>query len=154
MTSKRSKFSARDAGLAHGWRSGLEEAIGAQLKSLQVTFDFEALAIPFVQPVKPRTYTPDFVLPNGIIVETKGRFVTADRQKHLMVQAQHPDLDIRFVFSNSRARISKTSKTTYASWCTAKGFQYADKLIPLVWLREPLNGASYAAIRQLLREHK
>jgi hypothetical protein len=90
----------------------------------------------FTEPSKARTYTPDFKLPNGIIVETKGRFVTADRQKHLLVKAQHPDLDIRFVFSNSRARISKGSPTSYAMWCDKNGFRYADKFIPQAWLIE------------------
>jgi hypothetical protein len=142
MPSKRSKTTARDAGLKHGWRSGLEESIGEQLKARRVPFKFEEVSIPFTQPVKPRTYTPDFVLPNGIVVETKGRFVTADRQKHLLVKAQHPLIDIRFVFSNSRARISKTSKTTYAAWCEAKGFLYADKLIPAGWFEEPKNEMS------------
>jgi hypothetical protein len=87
-----------------------------------------------VVPERKAKYTPDFVLPNGIIVETKGRFVVADRQKHLFVKAQHPELDIRFVFSNSKAKISKTSKTTYADWCTQHGFKYADKEIPNEWL--------------------
>lgn len=81
-------------------------------------------------------YTPDFILPNGIIIETKGRFVTADRKKHKLIKEQHPEHDIRFVFSNSRARISKTSKTTYAMWCEKLGFLFADKLIPLAWLKE------------------
>lgn len=70
-----------------------------------------------------------------IIIETKGRFVTADRQKHLMIKAQHPDLDIRFLFQNSRARISKTSKTTYADWCRKNGFLFADRIVPEEWLR-------------------
>lgn len=74
------------------------------------------------------------MLANGIVVETKGRFITADRQKHLLVKAQHPDLDIRFVFSNSRTRISKTSKTTYADWCRKYGFMFADKSIPPEWM--------------------
>lgn len=92
--------------------------------------------IKFMEPAKGRTYTPDFILPNGIIVETKGRFVTADRQKHLLIKAQHPELDIRFVFSNSRSRISKLSATTYGMWCDKNGFKYADKLIPKEWLKE------------------
>jgi hypothetical protein len=71
-----------------------------------------------------------------LIIETKGRFVTEDRQKHLLIKAQHPELDIRFVFSNSRAKISKTSKTTYAAWCDKYGFKYADKRIPEAWLEE------------------
>jgi hypothetical protein len=95
---------------------------------------------------------PDFVLPNGIIIETKGRFVTADRQKHILILEQHPHLDIRFVFSSSRTRISKKSRTTYATWCESHGFQYADRLIPEAWLRAPKNRASLRAIERLQTE--
>ena len=83
-----------------------------------------------------RKYTPDFRLPNGIIVETKGRFISDDRKKHLLVQQQHPDLDIRFVFSNSKAKLNKGAKSTYADWCIKHGFLYADKTIPEEWLNE------------------
>lgn len=130
------------------YRSGLEEAIGKQLTGLKVRFEYETLEVPFV-PVKARKYHPDFTLPNGIIVEGKGQFDTADRQKHLLVQSQHPDLDIRFVFSNSRQRISKQSQTTYAKWCDSKGFKYADRLVPAAWLHEPRNERSLAAIKKL-----
>lgn len=137
------RTSQRNASLKHGWRSGLEEQVMGQLKLNGIPYEYEQVVIEFRQPEKPRRYTPDFLLlRNGIIIETKGRFVTADRQKHLLVQAQHPALDIRFVFSNSRQRISKQSQTTYAAWCQTKGFQYADKLIPQAWLNEPVNKRS------------
>jgi hypothetical protein len=83
-----------------------------------------------------RTYTPDFLLPNGIIIETKGMFTVADRRKHTLIKKQHPELDIRFVFENSKRRISKASKTTYAAWCEKHGFLYADKLVPDAWIQE------------------
>jgi hypothetical protein len=144
------RASQRSAAQKHGWRSGLEDTIGAQLDAAGIPYEYETLKIPFTQPVKPRRYTPDFVLPNGIIIESKGRFETADRQKHIYVQQQHPDLDIRFVFSNANQRISKQSKTTYAAWCVAKGFLYDSKLIPVAWLREPVNKRSLRAVRQLM----
>jgi hypothetical protein len=127
---------ARSAGIKHGWRSGLEEKVAAQLDAAGVSYDYEAKVINFTAPAKKRKYTPDFELANGIIVETKGRFVTADRLKHLMVKEQHPDLDIRFVFSNPNARISKTSGTTYAMWCDKHGFKYARLYIPEEWINE------------------
>lgn len=125
---------------------------GENLTERGVRFEYEPFRIPFLQPVKPRHYTPDYVLlANGIIVETKGRFVTQDRQKHLLVKQQYPDLDIRFVFSRSSTRISKQSQTTYAAWCQHKGFLFADKVIPQRWIDEPPNRKSLAAIK-LLKE--
>jgi hypothetical protein len=102
-----------------------------------VGFSYEERVIVYEEPATTHRYTPDFELENGIIIETKGRFLTKDRKKHLSVKEQHPHLDIRFVFSSSKARISKTSKTTYGMWCEKYGFLYADKVIPEAWLKEP-----------------
>lgn len=135
-----------------GYRSGLEVTLAEQLKSAGVPFGYETLTIPYTKPVQKSRYKPDFILPNGIIVESKGRMVTADRKKHKLVKAEHPDLDIRIVFSNSRARISKQSKTTYGMWAEHLGIPYADKLIPAAWLREKPNKRSLAAIQRLLKE--
>ena len=87
------------------------------------------------------------MLPNGIIVETKGIFDSDDRKKHTLIQTQHPELDIRFVFTNSKAKLYKGSPTTYGAWCEKNGFKYADKLIPASWLAEPRKAsASLAAL--------
>lgn len=125
-----------DVGIREGFRSGLEDKIAAQLRSLGIEPEYEAHKIEYTRPARASKYTPDFRLPNGIFIETKGRFVTDDRQKHLLIKVQHPDKDIRFVFSNSRSRISKTSNTTYAMWCEKHGFLYADKFIPKEWMEE------------------
>jgi hypothetical protein len=117
------------------YRSGLEDRVGEQLKRLGVDAQYESVKIKY-RLEEERTYTPDWKLPNGIIVETKGRFVSDDRKKHLLVRAQHPTYDIRFVFTNSAAKINKGSKTSYADWCTKQGFKYADKLIPESWVKE------------------
>ena len=126
---------ARRMALKHGYRSGLEEEVANELKEKKVPFEYETMRIKWLDH-KTRTYTPDFILPNGIIVETKGRFVTADRQKHLAIKEQYPDLDIRFVFSNPNAKLSKNSSTTYGQWCTRWGFKYNFRTIPDEWLKE------------------
>lgn len=130
------KMSAEAVGFAHGFRSGLEKALAAQIEAAGHTVRFEEKKIEYEVPSRKAKYTPDFVLDNSIIIESKGRFLTADRQKHLLVKAQHPDLDIRFVFSRSKAPLYKGSKTTYADWCEKHGFLYADKRIPDEWLNE------------------
>jgi hypothetical protein len=132
----RAGYGARHVEAAY--RSGLEEAVAEQLRQAGVVAAYEEEKIPYVTPATPHKYTPDFRLPNGIYIETKGRFETADRKKHLLIKDQHPGLDIRFVFTRSKTTISKASKTTYADWCLKNGFQYADKWIPDAWLKEKL----------------
>lgn len=133
---RRQYRSTRQAALVKGYRSGLEVAIQEQLSNLGVTAEYESMKISYSVPVVNRTYTPDFKLPNGILIETKGRFVLEDRKKHLLIQSQYPTLDIRFVFQNSRNKIRKGSPTTYADWCIKHHFIYADKQIPASWLSE------------------
>ena len=119
--------------IKHGYRSGLEERVSRELAEAGVKYEYETQKIKY-RVEEDRTYTPDFILPNGIIVETKGRFTVADRKKHLLIQKQYPKHDIRFVFQNSRAKLYKGAKTTYAKWCDKHGFLYADKSIPEEWL--------------------
>jgi len=120
----------------NGFKSGLEDSVSQQIESKGIKVEYETEEIKYIIPASPHTYHPDFKLPNGIRVETKGRFVLADRKKHLLVKEQNPTLDIRFVFTNSKNKINKKSKTTYADWCDKNGFKYADKVIPDGWFYE------------------
>ena len=83
------------------YRSGLEKEVAAYLKDNQKQVRYECLKIEW-EDLRYRTYTPDFILDNGIIIETKGIFDSEDRRKHLAIREQHPELDIRFIFSNSK----------------------------------------------------
>jgi hypothetical protein len=139
MWPRKRGFKAR--GKAEGYRSGLEEKVAAQLEAMEIRPEYEAYTLRYEKPARVAKYTPDFVLPNGIIIETKGRFVTADRQKHLHVKAAHPTIDVRFVFSNPNSKIGKKSTTTYAMWCAKHGFKFATKLIPSEWLSETVDKA-------------
>jgi len=139
-----SKSSPRRNPYAHinkkdGKRSGLESAVAADLSSLGAAEGFKeekAIAVIEYRNLKVKKYHPDFELPNGIIIETKGWFKTCDRTKHLCIKYQHPEKDIRFVFSNPNAKIGSKSKTTYAMWCEKNGFKYAKGLVPIAWLAE------------------
>jgi hypothetical protein len=125
-----------DPGLVLGFRSGLEEAIAEQIRQRGLLVEYEKEKIAFVEPEKIRKYTPDFKLPCGIYIETKGRLTREDRQKHIWVKHCNPDLDIRFVFQRSASKLEKGSPTTYADWCRKNGFLYADKFIPEDWFLE------------------
>ena len=120
----------------NGFRSGLENTVSEQIVARTKQLEYESYILPYVKPETTHKYNPDFVLPNGIIVETKGLLVIDDRKKHVLIQEQYPNLDIRFVFSRSAQKIRKGSKTSYADWCKKNGFKYADKLIPSSWFNE------------------
>lgn len=114
----------------------MEDKNAEFLESLQIDPHYEEYYLTYTIPESLHKYTPDFVLPNGIIIETKGVWDAEDRKKHLLIKEQHPELDIRFVFSRSKTPIYKGSSTTYASFCEKNGFKYADKCIPKEWINE------------------
>ncbi len=130
-----------DAELGYEYRSGLERSIAEDLKSRKVPVSYETVKVAYKVPERVAYYRPDFLLPNGIIVEAKGWFQSKDRVKHLSVKRDHPKLDIRFVFANPKARLGKKSTTTYAAWCEKHGFQFAAKVVPEAWLREKSKAA-------------
>jgi hypothetical protein len=132
------------------YRSGLERSIAKELKQKKVPFKYEPPTgkISYVIPSSNHKYTPDFYITSKsgkvIIIEAKGIWDYTDRLKHLLIRQQHPELDIRFVFSNPKSKIRKGSKITYADICDGKGrapfkdvkWQYAKKSIPIGWIKE------------------
>lgn len=119
------------------FRSKLESRVASALEGAGVDYSYESLKLKYL---RPQTYTPDFVLPNGIVLEVKGYFEPSDRTKHLLVREQNPDVDIRFVFQNGDTRLSRKSRTTYGAWCDSHGFEWCDarSKIPATWTESSL----------------
>ena len=144
---KRTKRKAKNN---NSFRSGLEKEICDQLKKEGITYDYEPKwgKLKYIIPQKEASYLPDFYITTKsgkkIVIECKGIWVYVDRLKHYLVRKARPDLDIRFVFSNSKSKIRKGSPTTYADICNGKGrgifkdqvWKYSDKRIPKAWLEE------------------
>lgn len=118
------------------YRSGLEDGLAEFLEGVQQEVRYEKLKIEW-EDLKYRLYTPDYELDNGIIIEAKGLFTPDDRRKHLEIKKQHPELDIRFVFSNAKAKLNKGAKTRYFEWCEKNNFLWSHRIIPKEWLQEP-----------------
>ena len=130
-----------------GYRSGLEMKVANQLKELGAKAEYESIRIPYKVPAVVRNYTPDYVLPNGIVIETKGRFTLEDRKKHLLIREIYPELDLRFVFSNPNNCLRKGSKTTYADWCKKSNFLYSHKWVNASWVQEKLPFSSVSIVK-------
>jgi len=119
----------------HQYKSNSEYDAAQQLHKLKIDFEYERDKLEYVW-TENKSYTPDFFLFNGIILEVKGRFMVEDRKKHLFIKKQYPHLDIRFVFDNPYRKLYKGGRMTYADWCDKYGYKFC-KLndgIPKDWL--------------------
>jgi hypothetical protein len=130
-----SRSAKRRAAQREGFRSAFEQGIAKEAKRQRIKFEYEPKESKVQWIAKPRIYTPDFVLANGIVVEAKGRLTVHDRSKHLQIKQQHPSLDIRFIFQYNNP-ITKGSKTRYTDWADKNGFPWAMSTIPKAWARE------------------
>lgn len=119
-------------------RSGFEKKTATFLDNLGLEYEYETEKLHYTEPATRRTYTPDFILANGILVECKGAFTAPQRKKMAAVVEQNPDKDIRMLFMRNNA-ISKSSKTRYSDWCEKRNIKYhvsANGSLPEEWLTE------------------
>ena len=129
-------YKKRTTARKRGFKSGLEDTTATHIKSKGIKVLYETTKIHYTIPSSKHVYTPDFILPNGIIIESKGYFAIEDRKKHMLIRQQHPDKDIRFVFTRSATKLYKGAKSTYSDWCVKNNFKFADKKIPDSWFNE------------------
>ena len=86
-----------------------------------------------------RHYIPDLKI-GTMFVELKGYFRQDAQRKMKAVKAQHPELDIRFVFQKADAKINGAKKRkdgtnmTCSEWAERNGFVWAETTIPKEWL--------------------
>jgi hypothetical protein len=117
-------------------RSGFEKKIADYLREKGVDFEYETRRIAYTVPAKNKNYVPDFILPNGIFVEAKGKLDREARDKMLLVIKQNPDKDIRILLMRNN-KMSKQSKMRYGDWLDKHNIQWAvsDKgVLPDAWL--------------------
>lgn len=105
------------------FRSKFEERLSRHLEYLG--FKYEPIKIDYTVPETKHKYTPDFVK-GKLIYELKGRWTAIDRKKMKLLVEQHPDWRIIMCFQNSKIKINKNSKTTYADWCNKNNIEWID----------------------------
>jgi hypothetical protein len=116
----------------NGKRSTFEDRLAQQMNAKGLAYKYEPKDEHLGYMLE---YIPDFVLPNGIIVEAKGWFDSTDRTKMLRVKQANPERDIRFCFMANN-KINPKSKMRYSDWCEKHGFQWCLKEIPEEWWNE------------------
>lgn len=117
-------------------RSKFEEKVAANLTKLNVAFEYEPYQVQYWSPVrsalcnlcngaqvvKARWYTPDFVLKNGVIIEAKGKFTSANRSAIIDILDTSVYIDRRnfrllFMADNTFGKKGKR----YSDWCNQNG---------------------------------
>lgn len=121
-----SKRVARKEAVEHGFKSKFEFEFSKTLKKLKLHAEYEPDKFKFTQPEQIRSYCPDWKIEEKVYIETKGRFTSADRKKILWVIESNPDIKIYLLFMNSKVTLSKTSATSYGSWCDKNNIEWAD----------------------------
>jgi hypothetical protein len=146
------------------YRSKLEKDVAEKLTAAGVEYGYESQHVHYTVPAREAKYLPDFSVNDcPIIIEPKGRFggnyegfggrrmvgtkdaAVKERQKFILLKEQHPELDIRFIFSRAATPIYPKSKTSYGKWATDHGFKWAEKVVPDAWIDE---------IKAYLKQHK
>ena len=121
-----------------------EVSFAKECDRLNIPWMYEPESFDWFMPSK--KYTPDFKIMRGdrtyFYVEYKGFLWQEDKQKMKAIKEQHPDIDIRFVFANSKSPVhgAKTrkngTKQSHAEWAEAHGFLWAEGFIPSSWLKK------------------
>ena len=133
------KKGKRHNGKRTDYRSNLERRVATQLDAAGIPYTYEKDTLPYIRNGKLSRYTPDFKVCGGVLIEAKGYFVGQHRDRHkmILVQAQHPERDIRFVFEREDMPIFKDSTFTYADWADLNGFLWSGGgQIPEDWITE------------------
>lgn len=129
------------------FRSKFERSIAEQLKKAGIKYNYEKESYECftkvtngvcedcdgTHVVQRRWYTPDFFLPNGIIIEAKGHLTASNRTILKAVREAHDTLDLRLVFQSNN-RINRGSETRYGDWADQQGIKWVIRKIPEEWL--------------------
>ena len=120
-------------------RSKLEERFETILQEFGVTYEYEVTKIAYTIPESHHTYTVDWTILNGKLIETKGYLSDhAERRKYVLLKEQHPELDLRFVFDNPN-KLCGGTKMSHAKWADKYGFKWCsikDTEQILNWIKE------------------
>lgn len=120
-------------------RSKLELKFEEVIKGFDIEYDYEVTKIPYTVPESNHTYTVDWTLINGLLVETKGYLSDhRERYKYVLLKQQYPDMDLRFVFDNPN-KLCGGTKMTHAKWAEKYGFPYCsikDTAQIEAWIKE------------------
>lgn len=134
----------------NAYRSKYEAKVAFHLTQLDIPFTYEGVDVPYFKRFRGgfcencdgssvaalRKYVPDFHLPNGIVIEAKGKFTGENRTKMLEVIESNPRLDVRMLFMANNW-LTRKKKSRYGDWCDRHNINWAvGPKLPQEWIKE------------------
>lgn len=134
------------------YRSKYEAEVAADLTRKRVGFDYESEKVTYLRPIRNgecqvcaatdvgqvATYTPDFVLKNGIYIEAKGKFDSRGRTKILAVLQSNNVItreNFRLLFMRDNYTTA-SRRETYTDWCARHNIVCAiGPKVPQSWVK-------------------
>lgn len=129
-------------------KSNLEKTIGNKLIKRGIGFEYEKESYKWSEYIPraycddcgsnsdcyvDRSYTPDYFLESGTIIEVKGKFTAKDRKIAAAMKEQHPNLKIAMLFSKDNY-LTKQHGKRYSDWCNSKGIEWSLNELKEEWL--------------------
>jgi hypothetical protein len=115
-----------------GMRSMGEVYCAANMDQLKIPYQYEAVTLTYQH--APQKYTPDFILPNGFIVEFKGKMTAEVRKKLVSIKRSNPEKKIGIVFQKANNKLSsRPNATRYWEWAEANGYLWSEAYVPKAW---------------------
>lgn len=120
------------------FRSKAEKICAEWLDKHGIKWEYEVEKLPFLSRVRSgecgtchakevyqrRLYIPDFYIPSGkFFIEVKGRLTRRDRGKMKDIHTQHPNVDIRMLFSKNN-KLERNINKRYVEWCEEIGYTH------------------------------
>jgi len=129
---KRNSRVAKKYAKMAGMRSMGEVRCAADMDKRKVKYRYEDLKLTYQY--EPQTYTPDFILENGAIIEYKGKMTNETRKKILAIIRCNPDIQLHLVFEKPNNKIRKGSKTAYWQWAEKNDIPWSEHYVKKEWL--------------------
>ena len=129
---------ARQFAARAGMKSLGEVRCAADMDKMHIKWEYEAEKLKYQHKVQ--SYTPDFLLIDGTLIEYKGKMTDETRKKLLSIKRCNPKRRLCIVFEKPNNKISsRPNSQRYWQWAESNGFEWSNQVIDKRWVNRRNN---------------
>jgi predicted nuclease of restriction endonuclease-like RecB superfamily len=124
---------AKEYAAMAGMKSIGEVRCAADMDSKKIEWKYEIEKLRYQHKVQ--TYTPDFLLADGTLIEYKGKMTNETRKKLLSIKRCNPKRRLCIVFEKPDNKLSsRPNSQRYWQWAEANQFEWSDQVVDPRWV--------------------